>query len=66
LVKTQVASFGIPKENIVIDPLVLTVGTDSNTITITLEEIRLESNEFGVDVYLGAASTSFDYPTGIP
>ena len=53
---------GIPIEDIMIDPLVLTVGADSNAAAITLKTIQLVREEFGVNINLGASNVSFGLP----
>jgi 5-methyltetrahydrofolate--homocysteine methyltransferase len=53
---------GIPAADIVIDPLVLTVGADSNAGKVTLETIRLIRQELGVNVSAGASNVSFGLP----
>ncbi len=53
---------GIPIENIVIDPLVLTVGSDSKAGAVTLKTIELVKGEFGVNINLGASNVSFGMP----
>lgn len=53
---------GIPVEDIVIDPLVMTVGADSNAGLVTLTTIELIRKEFGVNVNLGASNVSFGLP----
>jgi len=55
-------SYGIPLENIVIDPLVLTVGADSSAARVTLETIALLTAEYGVNINLGASNVSFGLP----
>lgn len=58
----RAAKMGIGLENIVIDPLVLTVGADSKAGAITLETIRLVKDKFGVNINLGASNVSFGLP----
>ncbi len=53
---------GIPVEDIVIDPLVLTVGADSKAAQITLKAIELIKKELGVNINLGASNVSFGLP----
>lgn len=53
---------GIPVEDIVIDPLVMTVGADSNAGLVTLTTIELVRKEFGVNINLGASNVSFGLP----
>ena len=56
------AKLGISANNIIIDPLVLTVGADSNAARITLQTIQLLKQEFGVNINLGASNVSFGLP----
>jgi len=56
------ARIGIPAENVIIDPLVLTVGADSQAARVTLETIELVRREFGVNLSLGASNVSFGLP----
>jgi 5-methyltetrahydrofolate--homocysteine methyltransferase len=58
----RAAKLGIPIEDIVIDPLVLTVGADQQAGSVTLATIRLVRQEFGVNINLGASNVSFGLP----
>lgn len=58
----RAAKLGIPAADIVIDPLVLTVGADSDAGVVTLETIRRVKKEFGVNINLGASNVSFGLP----
>jgi 5-methyltetrahydrofolate--homocysteine methyltransferase len=58
----RAAQLGIPEEDIVIDPLVLTVGSDSNAAVITLQAIALIKEEFGANINLGASNVSYGLP----
>lgn len=58
----RAARLGIPKEDVVIDPLVLTVGADQKAGIITLATIELVRREFGVNINLGASNVSFGLP----
>ena len=53
---------GIPPEDIVIDPLAMTVGADTEAVTTTLEAIRLIRDNLGVNMCLGASNVSFGLP----
>ena len=53
---------GIPPEDVVIDPLAMTVGADTEAVTTTLETIRLIRDELGVNMSLGASNVSFGLP----
>jgi len=58
----RAAKLGIPAEDIVVDPLVLTVGADHGSGVVTLETIRRVKEEFGVNMNLGASNVSFGLP----
>lgn len=58
----RAAKIGIPIEDIIIDPLVMTVGHDSKAAMVTLKAIELIRNEFGVNISLGASNVSFGLP----
>lgn len=58
----RAAKIGIPIEDIVIDPLVMTVGADSKASFITLATIEMVRREFGVNINLGASNVSFGLP----
>ncbi len=53
---------GIPREDILIDCLAMTVGADSKAALVTLEAIRLVKAELGVNQTLGASNVSFGLP----
>jgi 5-methyltetrahydrofolate--homocysteine methyltransferase len=53
---------GIAPEDVVIDPLAMTVGADTDAVTTTLETIRLIRAELGVNMSLGASNVSFGLP----
>jgi 5-methyltetrahydrofolate--homocysteine methyltransferase len=53
---------GIPPEDVVIDPLAMTVGAATDAVTITLETIRLIRDTLGVNMSLGASNVSFGLP----
>lgn len=58
----RATKMGIPIEDIIIDPLVMTVGHDYKAATVTLKTIELVRNEFGVNISLGASNVSFGLP----
>ena len=58
----RAAKIGIPAEDVIIDPLVLTVGSDSRAALVTLQTIELLRKNFGVNVNLGASNVSFGLP----
>lgn len=58
----RAAKAGIPAEDVLIDPLVLSVGVDQKAAAITLRTIALVRREFGVNINLGASNVSFGLP----
>lgn len=52
----------ISAEDVVIDPLVLTVGADSKAGWVTLQTIELVRGELGANVNLGASNVTFGLP----
>ncbi len=58
----RAAQMGIPLEDVVIDPLALTMGADSNAGRVALDTIGLVIQEFGVNVTMGASNISFGLP----
>ncbi|MBV9194677.1 MAG: dihydropteroate synthase [Solirubrobacterales bacterium] len=53
---------GIAAEGVLIDPLAMTVGADTDAVTTTLRAIRLIRDELGVNMCLGASNVSFGLP----
>jgi len=53
---------GIPKEDVLIDTLVLTVGADQKAALVSLRTIELVREKLGVNVNLGASNVSFGLP----
>ena len=53
---------GIPPEDVVIDPLAMTVGAANDAVLVTLETISLIRDELGVNMSLGASNVSFGLP----
>ena len=54
--------YGIPIEDIVIDPLAMPVGADTSLVMKTLDTIAMIKEEFGVNMTLGASNVSFGMP----
>jgi 5-methyltetrahydrofolate--homocysteine methyltransferase len=55
-------ALGIPREDVIIDCLALTVGADSQAGVISLGAMRLVREELGVNMTLGASNVSFGLP----
>ncbi len=53
---------GIAPQDVVIDPLAMTVGADTEAVTTTLATISLIRDELGVNMCLGASNVSFGLP----
>jgi len=58
----RAVQLGIPKQDVVIDTLVLTVGADQNAAKVTLRTIELVRERLGVNINLGASNVSFGLP----
>ena len=58
----RAGKLGIPPEDIIIDPLVMTVGHNSKAALVTLQTIELVRREYGVNINLGASNVSFGLP----
>jgi len=56
------ADFGIARDDVVIDPLAMTVGADPEAVKTTLRTISLIRDELGVNMSLGASNVSFGLP----
>lgn len=56
-------SMGIPREDVIIDCLALSLGADSNAGLVTLETIARVKEELGVNQTLGASNISFGLPS---
>lgn len=53
---------GIPVEDVIIDPLALTMGADDKAGWIALQTVKLLVEEIGVNVTMGASNISFGLP----
>jgi 5-methyltetrahydrofolate--homocysteine methyltransferase len=53
---------GIATADVIIDPLAMTVGADTEAVTTTLATISLIRDELGVNMSLGASNVSFGLP----
>ena len=62
IVDTATGKYGIPIEDIIIDPLAMPIGADSSLVNRTLETIALIKEHIGVNMTLGASNVSFGMP----
>jgi 5-methyltetrahydrofolate--homocysteine methyltransferase len=58
----RASRLGIPAEDVIIDPLVMSVGSDSQAGMVTLRTIELLHRNLGVNINLGASNVSFGLP----
>jgi len=56
---------GIPKEDVVIDPLAMAVSADPKACMVTLETIRLIHDRLGLNITQGASNISFGLPNRV-
>jgi 5-methyltetrahydrofolate--homocysteine methyltransferase len=62
IVDVATGRYGIPAEDIVIDPLAMPIGADTTMVLRTLETIALVHDELGLNMTLGASNVSFGMP----
>lgn len=58
----EAARYGIGKEDIIIDPLAMTAGSDQEGVLLTLETIKRLKGELGVKTTLGVSNVSHGLP----
>lgn len=58
----RAADHGIPRENVLIDPLCMTVGADHKAGVVFFETLRLVRRDLGVNTVCGASNVSFGLP----
>ena len=61
-IRDRAVRLGISEEDVVIDPLALTVGADSSAASITLRTIELVRRQLGLNITIGASNVSFGLP----
>jgi 5-methyltetrahydrofolate--homocysteine methyltransferase len=62
IVEVATKEYGIPMEDLVIDPLAMPIGADHTLVWKTLETIRLVRDTYGLNMTLGASNVSFGMP----
>jgi 5-methyltetrahydrofolate--homocysteine methyltransferase len=62
ILDVAVGEYGIPLEDIVIDPLAMPIGADTSLVNTTLRTIELIHDELGLNMTLGASNVSFGMP----
>ncbi len=58
----EAKKYGIDKKDIIVDPLAMTVSSDTNSANVTLESIRMIKEKLGVHTSLGVSNISFGLP----
>ncbi len=53
---------GIPREDVIVDPICMPIGANTKLGSVTLETIRLVRAELGVNVSIGAGNVGFGLP----
>ncbi len=62
IVDTATGTYGIAIEDILIDPLAMPIGADTQVVNTTLETIARIKREYGLNMTLGASNVSFGMP----
>ncbi len=58
----RATSMGIPREDVVIDPLAMAVSAEPSACMVTLETIKLVHDRLGLNITQGASNISFGLP----
>jgi len=58
----RAAQLGIPANDVIIDPLVMAVGADTQAAMVTLSATRMIVKELGVNITMGASNVSHGLP----
>ena len=56
------AGYGIPREDLIFDPLALTISADQSAAAVTLETVERITRELGCRTSLGVSNVSFGLP----
>ncbi|HET6627234.1 MAG TPA: dihydropteroate synthase [Nocardioidaceae bacterium] len=62
IVRVATTEYGIPVEDILIDPLAMPIGADTSVVQTTLTTMRRIRDEFGLNMTCGASNVSFGMP----
>jgi 5-methyltetrahydrofolate--homocysteine methyltransferase len=62
IVEVATGTYGIAKEDIVLDPLAMPIGADTTLVVRTLDTISLIHQQLGLNMVLGASNVSFGMP----
>ena len=62
LIVEEAQRYGIHRKDIVVDPLAMTISSDTESANVTLDSIRLIEKNLGVHTSLGVSNISFGLP----
>jgi 5-methyltetrahydrofolate--homocysteine methyltransferase len=62
IIEVATGRYGIPVEDVLIDPLAMPIGADTSVVVRTLETLELLRERYGVNTTLGASNVSFGMP----
>ncbi|GAB2466147.1 pterin-binding domain-containing protein [Jatrophihabitans fulvus] len=62
IVRVATEEYGIARDDIVIDPLAMPIGADTNSAIATLETMRRIRDEYGLNMTCGGSNVSFGMP----
>jgi 5-methyltetrahydrofolate--homocysteine methyltransferase len=62
IIETATGRYGIPIQDVLIDPLAMPIGADTSVVVRTLETLELLREKYGVNTTLGASNVSFGMP----
>ncbi len=62
LIVEEAQRYGIDRKDIVVDPLAMTISSDTESANVTLDSIRLIEKNLGVHTSLGVSNISFGLP----
>jgi 5-methyltetrahydrofolate--homocysteine methyltransferase len=65
IIDVATGKYGIPIEDVLIDPLAMPIGADTSVVQRTLETLELLRDRYGVNSTLGASNVSFGMPDRI-
>ena len=61
-IKKEAEKYGINSNDIIVDPLVMTISSDSESALVTLDAVRMIKEELGLNTSLGVSNISFGLP----
>jgi 5-methyltetrahydrofolate--homocysteine methyltransferase len=65
IIDVATGKYGLPIEDVLIDPLAMPIGADTSVVARTLETLSLLRDRYGVNTTLGASNVSFGMPDRI-